>query len=482
MSHPSEKYLSPVSAASTNGDSTSQPPLRVAAPDDESAFVRDQLPTLYRDSSFWGMTATQFFGAFNDNLFKQLVLLLSIAAVGAAASDRQGLAMFIFAAPFLAFTGYAGYLSDKLPKRSIVVACKIAEIGVMALGAIAFTVYEYNGSLWPLYSVLFLMGTHSAFFGPAKYGILPEMLRPKDLPAANGLLLMSTFLAIIFGTVVAGIVSRFYGDRLWVASTSCMTVAVAGTIASLWVRWVPPANSNLQFELAAITVPHDMRKLLREDQPLWMALVVSSLFWLLAGMVPAAVNALGKIDLQVGDAWTSVLTGAIGVGIALGCAIGGWISGGQVDFRLVRLGSFGMLVCMAILAVPTHGSAGGWLNAQGQLLHLPAVGESVQWLGYYGSLSVLLALGAFTGFFAVPLQVFMQCRPPDDKKGRMIAVMNQANWIGILISAGLYQALAWLIEVCKWPRSIMFLFIAALMLPIAILYHPQNEQLRDARV
>ena len=150
-----------------------------------------------------------------------------------------------------------------------------------------------------------------------------------------------------------------------------------------------------------------------------------------------------------------VLTGAIGIGMALGCVFGGFVSGGKVDFRLVRVGSIGMLVCMFLLALPAH------------------------WLGFAGSLPVMLALGAFTGMFAVPLQVFMQCRPPDDKKGRMIAVMNQANWIGILISAGLYQALAWLIEVNHWPRSLMFLFIALLMLPVALLYHPKNEQLAD---
>jgi hypothetical protein len=74
----------------------------------------------------------------------------------------------------------------------------------------------------------------------------------------------------------------------------------------------------------------------------------------------------------------------------------------------------------------------------------------------------------------------MQCRPPDGKKGRMIAVMNQANWIGVLISAGLYQALAWLLEACDWPRSLMFFFIALLMLPVAVFYHPKNEQLAEA--
>ena len=155
------------------------------------------------------------------------------------------------------------------------------------------------------------------------------------------------------------------------------------------------------------------------------------------------------------------------------------MSGGVVDFRLVRVGSFGMLVCLALLAIPASGDASLLIGADGNLSHLPGVAESAQWLGFTGSLPVLLALGAFTGMFAVPLQVFMQCRPPDGKKGRMIAVMNQANWIGVLISAGLYQALAWLLETFHWPRSLMFLFIALLMLPVAIFYHPKNEQLAE---
>jgi len=441
------------------------------------SIAREDLPKLFNDSSFWGMLATQFLGAFNDNLFKQLVLLLSIQAAVGKTSDRQGLAMFIFAAPFLAFTGYAGYLADRLSKRSIVVACKVAEIGIMLLGTVAFVLYESNHSLWPLFIVLFLMGTHSAFFGPAKYGILPEMLRGSDLPRANGLLLMSTFLAIIFGTVVAGVLLRFFGHQLWVASLSCMTIAILGTIASLWVRRVPPANPTLKFELAAVTVPHDMRELLRNDRPLMMALLVSSMFWLLAGMVPPAVNALGKIELTLGDDWTSLLTGAIGIGIALGCALGGLISAGQVDFRLVRIGSIGLLAGLLLMAIPSDGDVSSLHAANGQLERLPRIGDAHQWLGFWGSLPTLLALGAFTGMFAVPLQVFMQCRPPDDKKGRMIAVMNQANWIGIIISAGLYQALAWMLEAFGWPRSLMFLFIALLILPVVILYHPKNEQL-----
>jgi MFS family permease len=481
----------------------------------------DDVPELYGDPSFWGMTATQFLGAFNDNLFKQLVLLLSIVTLGFAVPaqnalsllwaysalmllssnatgivpiwgllafaalgfgepmDRQGLAMFVFATPFLLFTGYAGYLSDRYSKREIVVWSKVAEIVVMALGGLAFFAYGTNGMLWPLYAVLFLMAAQSAFFGPAKYGILPELLRPQDLPRANGFMLMTLFLAIIFGTVVAGVLLEFFRDRLWVASACCILIAVIGTATSLFVRPLPPANRALKFQLSALAVPRDMRHLLWCDRPLLAALSVSSVFWLLAGLVPPAVNALGKIELQIGDGWTSVLTGSIGVGIAVGCVLGGLISRGQVDFKLLRIGSVGMLACLLLLAVPGGGDVAALKDVNGELIRLPGLDESPQWLGFWGSLPLMLLLGAFTGLFAVPLQVFMQSRPPSDCKGRMIAVLNQANWVGIIISAGLYSTLAWLVRFYNWPQSAMFIFIALLMLPIALLYHPRNEMLAE---
>jgi acyl-[acyl-carrier-protein]-phospholipid O-acyltransferase/long-chain-fatty-acid--[acyl-carrier-protein] ligase len=238
----------------------------------------DKLPTLYYDPSFWGMTVTQFLGAFNDNLFKQIVMFLSVITIGAAAiveqvprgaapqanvasgeapladapaakskvEDRQGTADMIFGIPFLLVTGYAGFLADRYGKRSIIIWCKVAEVFIMAAGAVAFYFYV-PGNLAFLYIVLFLMGTHSGFFGPAKYGILPEMLRPSDLPRANGFILMTTFLSIILGGVVAGVLKEYFETQLWLASVACISIALVGTISSLWVRRLPAANPGMKF-------------------------------------------------------------------------------------------------------------------------------------------------------------------------------------------------------------------------------------------
>ena len=158
-----------------------------------------QSPPLLHDRAFWGLNLTQFLGAFNDNLFKQLVMLICVDQARDGGQDMQWLAMILFACPFLAFSGFAGFLSDRFSKRRIIVLCKAAEFLIVVLGMIGFS----TGHLGVLLGVLCLMGVHSAFFGPSKYGILPEILRPGDLPRANGMILMATFLAIIFGLSAA---------------------------------------------------------------------------------------------------------------------------------------------------------------------------------------------------------------------------------------------------------------------------------------
>ena len=294
------------------------PQLRVVA--DNGALDHRDLPPLARDTSFWGMAATQFLGAFNDNLFKQLILLLATPTAAQLAagtgSDKQAYAQIIFAAAFLIFSGVAGYFSDRYQKRTVVVTAKVAEILIMFLGLIGFVEFGRFG-LTGLFTVLFLMGTHSAFFGPAKYGILPEMLRPSDLPRANGIFLMLTFLAIIFGTAAAGWLLTYSGNRIWIGSLACIGIAVLGTLTALTVRAAPPAQPDLQHGWSSWGVPKEIIALLRRDRELMAAIIVVSMFWMIGGIVQQTVNALGKTQLHLSDEKTSVLAASIGIGIAL---------------------------------------------------------------------------------------------------------------------------------------------------------------------
>jgi len=425
-------------------------------------------PPLFRDRSFWGMTATQFLGAFNDNLFKQLMLLLAIpvGAAEATKADQQGLAMMVFSLPFVLFSGYAGFLSDRYSKRTVIVVCKFAEIGIMLLGMLGFLAYGATG-YGGLLVILFFMGTHSAFFGPGKYGILPELFREEDLPRANGAILMTTFLAIIFGTASAG----FLGDllynaagqrvpeRLWIGSLICIGIAACGTIASLLVRPIPAAVPQLHFQPSALAIPPETRKLLAADRPLLAALLVSCMFWLVSGVAMQSVNSLGMTQLGVGERRTSLLTAVIGLGIACGAVIAGKLSHGKADFRLVTWGAWGMVAGMLVMAIS--------LRAGGKFVHL---------LGYAGSYPLLVFLGIAAGILAIPVQVFIQTRPPEDQKGRMIAVMNLTNFIAILLSGAIYMAFDRLIDAAGWPRSVLFALTAMLILPVALLYRPREER------
>lgn len=427
-----------------------------------------ELPRLYRDRAFWGLVATQFLGAFNDNLFKQLMLLLAVP-VGAqvlSEKDQQGLATILFSLPFVLFSGYAGFLSDRYSKRQVIVLSKAAEIGVMLLGMAAFAAYATTG-FRGLLLVLFLMGAQSAFFGPGKYGILPELFREEDLPRANGVILMTTFLAIIFGTASAGLLGDAAGadrgdaSQLWMGSAICVAIAVLGTLTSLLIRKLQPAVPGLRFQLSSLAVPPDTRAMLWNDRPLMAALLVSCMFWLVGGVAMQAVNSLGLVQLGLNKTWTSILTATIGLGIAVGAVLAGKLSGGKASFRVVQAGAWGMVLGLLLMA--------GYRPGPGQE-HL---------LGFAGSIPVLVLLGVSSGCLAIPVQVFLQTRPPEGQKGRMIAVMNQANFIAILMSGVIYSLFDRLVLAAGLPRSPIFALTALLLLPVAIFYRPRTERQED---
>lgn len=414
-----------------------------------------ELPeSLWRDKSFWGMTATQFLGAFNDNLYKQAALLVctDMALKQDSKVDLQDVAMALFALPFVMFSGFAGFLSDRTTKRRIVVLCKAAEIGIVALGAAALLTNQFHFVL----AVVFLMGTHSAFFGPAKYGILPEIVREKNLSQANGIFLMTTFLAIILGVGAAGFVKKPIWDHgEWGYSAAFLGVALAGVLTSLMVRKTPVAHRGLPFQWSSLAISGETVAVMRRDKPLLMALVMYSLFWLIAGVVHPSINAFGKLQLGLDDEMTSLMPAFLSLGIAVGCALAGFLSREKVNFRLVPWGAWG--ICLALVLVAVTGR-----------LPLPAQ------VAYILVSVFLFIAGGAVGLFSVPLQVFLQGRPPADQKGRVIGAMNLVNWIGIFLAAGTYGVLTRLINLLNAGQWALFAFTAAMMLPVALLYRPRE--------
>src|SRR5436190_2909484 len=181
---------------------------------------------------------TQFLGAFNVNLFKIVVSMLAVHMVTASRAGHElSIVSAVFILPFLLFSGYAGQAADIYSKRTVLVVSKSLEIGAATLGLIAFLF----GHLQLTYAVLFLIALQATFFSPAKYGILPEMLPDRDLSRANGILEMSTFVAIVAGTAIGSFMFDAWHARLWIIGFVVVAVAIAGTALSFRIPRVPAA-------------------------------------------------------------------------------------------------------------------------------------------------------------------------------------------------------------------------------------------------
>jgi acyl-[acyl-carrier-protein]-phospholipid O-acyltransferase/long-chain-fatty-acid--[acyl-carrier-protein] ligase len=204
-------------------------------------------------------------------------------------------------------------------------------------------------------------------------------------------------------------------------------------------------------------VPKEMRTALAHDPDLHLALWMYSIFWMAAAIVQSAVIALGKLQLNVGDMKTTLLVSMISIGIVIGSPLAGFLSGGKFHTGVLKVGAWGLAICLALLAIPG-----------GRQQHL---------LGYVGSMICLAAMGVFTGLFAVPLQVLMQMRPPPELKGRMIATMNLLNFLGITLAGLIYAVVSYLLTAFGLPPSGMFAVTAAMLGAVALFYRPREVEL-----
>ena len=447
---------------------------------------------LMTDSTFWGLLVTQFLGAFNDNVFKFLVMFLCTDRAKAnPLDDWQGYALIAFASPFVLFSGICGYLADRFSKTRIIVLSKLLEIAVMSAGLLVFWLTEPSKlQLGLLIGVLFLMGSHSAFFGPSKYGILPELYAKNRLPGINGIFLMTTFVAIIGGAAAAGALKDWLPNLIW-SQGMCVLIAIMGTLTSLPIRKLPPAQPNLRFNPSALFLDPETRATLRVQPKLWTALIYSSVFWFVGGVFQPSVNAIGKLQYGLSDTATGQLSATTAIGIALGSVLAGMLSRSRFRAGLVRVAAVGLMICLGALAIPgermrvvAHAEAS---SSATEVASIPIEDEAnakghlrLPFVSLTGAGLLLMGAGLFAGLFAIPLQVYLQAMSPAHLKGRMIGAMNLINWIGIVISGAFYEiGNQVLIRVGASPNAI-FGAIAVVILIAAIRFPMQDESLEVA--
>ncbi len=365
-----------------------------------------------KQPGFFSFFSTQFLGAFNDNFLKMVVSFVALNMAAANADGYVELIAFLFILPSALFSGYAGHLADVYSKRAILVAVKVFEIVVMVLALGAFS----TGHIQPMLAAVFLMGLHAAFFSPAKYGILPEMLPEKELSRGNGLLEMSTFMAIILGTSLGGAIFKLWKDTLPLIGLLMIAIAIAGYYTSLGIPRVPPSGAVKLLRLNPFSEIFDGLRRLRADRPLWLTVLGISYFWFLGALVNINILSFGKELLHLDEFHIGLLATFLAVGIGAGSLAAGRLSGDHIELGLVPLGSILMGFCLALVA---------W---------------SAPSYGYTAIAFVMLGFSA--GLFAVPLNALLQQRSGKEEKGQLIATNNFLNTVGIALAAGVH----WLMQ------------------------------------
>ncbi len=346
---------------------------------------------------FWALIVTQFQGAFSDNSLKWLVIFL-ITGMNLPAEKRDqlvGVVGALFALPFIVFSMTGGFLADHFSKRTVTIGVKVFEIFVMlvALAGLA------ANNIYIIISCVFLMGVHSAIFGPSKYGLLPELLPERKLSWGNGVLELGTFLAIIGGTVAGGwLCKTFAGRQAW-SGAVLIALAGFGLVTSFGITKIPAADSQKKFRANFVGDLWSQVKLIRRDQALWLAVLGNTYFFAIAALIQFLIVIYASDVLHLTDpAQSSYLQAATAIGIGLGSFAAGYLSGGKIETGLIPLGSVGLTVCAALLG-------------RSHLSFAPVALD-------------LALLGFFGGFFIVPISALLQHRPAKENKGGVLAAAN----------------------------------------------------------
>lgn len=400
--------------------------------------------------SFWALMVAQFFSAFNDNVLKTLVTLLIVEwiATERLRNSLVDLSGVVFVAPFLLFSMIAGRISDRMSKSRVVVGVKIWELLVVAVAIYSLTIQSI---VWMMIA-LFLLSMQAAFFSPAKYGILPELMGEAELSDGNGLLNMWTFVAILVGTASASFLAAHLNWARFVLGAASVT----GLIASLFMESLPAAKPDepiawnparwmgiigcLFFLGWLQTFAHVARterfwagivagiallglavrenapdlfenwRIIRQDRTLKLSVIAVNYFWLVGAIFQLNIFLYAKVMMNASLLVTGILVCAATVGIGLGSFLAGRLSEGKVELGLVPMGALGMSV-FAIDLMFAH-------------RFLPR------------ALIDSFMMGISGGFYEVPLNALVQWRSPPGERGRVLATQNFLSFLAILAASG----------------------------------------------
>jgi MFS family permease len=358
---------------------------------------------------FIALLVTQFFGATNDNLLKQIIALQVVSGTwqGRLGDGGQGVVTVLFTVPFILCSGWGGELADRVSKTRLARWLKVLEIGIASLALAALLWGDLPLSL----GVLFVLALHSVFFGPAKYGMIPEILPEPALSRANGAINMLTNIAILTGAAIGGILSQAYTAHPAFPGSILVAVALAGFGASRLLPAVPAADPSARFSTNPFAPYLSAFASMRQSPGLLAVTLGWGFFYFAAILVIQAILDFQSI-LHLDDRQTSLLNVPLVLGIGAGSLLAGRLSGDRIRPVLVPVGAAGLTAFLLLLGVVP--------------LALP-----IAWIG-------LGLLGLFGGLYIVPLQALIQARAPAGHRGRTLGAANFTSFCFVAAGGGVY--------------------------------------------
>ncbi|MCM2321868.1 MAG: MFS transporter [Oligoflexia bacterium] len=413
---------------------------------------------LLRTRRFAPFFCTQFLGAFNDNLFKNaLIILIAFKAssvLGIPSSQMVAVAGGIFILPFFLFSATSGQLADKYEKTTIIRWVKLAEIAIMALATVGFVFHQFGYLL----VVLFLMGLHSTFFGPVKYSILPQLLPQEELVTGNALVGAGTFLAILFGTILGGLLvtQEPYGPIA--VSVGLLIVATSGWLTSRAIPRCPAMAPELKVEWNPIPPTLSVSRSIRSNRTVFLSVLGISWFWFFGAAFLSLFPPYCKEFLQANESVVTFFLTLFSVGIAIGSSLCERLSNKRLELGMVPFGSIGMSIFAADLFLAGH----PWAGAEAATLR--TVSELFQAPGGLRIILDLLLVSVFGGFYFVPLYTLIQERADPAKRSRVVAANNILNSLFMVVASLLLMGM--MIAKLTYPQ--MFLVLAGLNAAVAL--------------
>ena len=399
---------------------------------------------------------TQFFGAFNDNVLRQaLILFITTSAVSSFSPNLlNNIALALFILPFFLFSGLAGQFADKFDKAKLVFWVKLAELVLMLLAAIGF----YYQSLWGLMAVLFAMGFQSTCFGPIKYSIMPQHLSRQELVAGNALVQQGTYVAILLGSVMGVLLNASFAAPWW-GSTALIIVALSGLASSYFVPAAPSQVPDLKINWNPISETIKVMKYAKRKKAVWIAVLSVSWFWFLGAAYTTQLKVYVDDYLHAGETVYALLLMVFSFGIGLGSWACKAISKGELKLFLVPLGALGI----TIFGVDLYFAYQSLLAERSD-----TVAGFLALNGVWRLLLDLLFIGVGGGFYVVPLFTYIQQATEEAYRARVIAACNVLNALFMVLSAVfsivLLSALAFTLPMYFLTLAILSLVVSMYLL------------------